>query len=147
MAIKYLVLQKNNKSQNNIFTNYLNATDEYGVENTHSIIRSQTYDRDDPELLRRKAKAICQSTTTQHNYRKQFTPPKSTIFLRSKLHQMKFEVANLLTDMFSRISDLTYNNEFNKTSLDEMLKSYLPNNASINTIHWDTIRQSSQNQH
>ncbi len=40
------------------FMEFLNTTDEYGVENAHSIIRSQTKDRDSSEMLQRKAKAI-----------------------------------------------------------------------------------------
>ena len=44
MDIKHLVVEKNNKPLYDIFKNHLNATDEYGIENTHSIIRSQTCD-------------------------------------------------------------------------------------------------------
>ena len=38
--------------------NSLNAFDEYPVENFHSILRAQTSEADDGELLRRKAKSL-----------------------------------------------------------------------------------------
>ena len=126
-----LFWKKNNKPLYEIFKNPLNVTDEYGVENAHSIIRSQTCEGDGPEILKRKAKAIFQSKSTQRNFRNQFTPQNNSIFSSSKLNQIKFKVAELLTGIFSRISELSLNNDFDNSSMDEMLKCYLPNNSSI----------------
>ena len=67
------------------FRSCLNATDKYGIENAHSIIRAQTNDGNTADFMQRKAKAIFQSKTNQGSFRSQFSPPKSCIFSRNNL--------------------------------------------------------------
>lgn len=110
----------------------LNATDEYGVENAHSIIRAQTNDVDTPEVMQRKVKAIFQNKTNQKTFRSQFSPPKSCIFSRNNLRQMKFLAANLIGDVFARIAELEDDSELGSSALDRMMKGFCPENSPIN---------------
>ena len=127
-----LYWKQNNQPLFDNFVSFLNTTDEYGVENAHSIIRSQTNDGDSSMLLERKAKAIFQSKHTQHSFRSHFTPPKNHIFSSNQLREMKFLAASVITDVFSRISELKIEMELGESSLDKMLKAYLPENCSVN---------------
>ena len=88
----------------NTIRQFITVTDEYPVENVHSIIRAQTCDGDSLEMLERKAKAVFQSRTSQFNFRSQFTPPNSYIFSHNQLKCLKVEGMNVLADIFSRIT-------------------------------------------
>eukprot|EP00112_Aurelia_sp_Birch-Aquarium-sp1_P017559 Seg4082.2 transcript_id=Seg4082.2/GoldUCD/mRNA.D3Y31 product="hypothetical protein" protein_id=Seg4082.2/GoldUCD/D3Y31 len=88
----------------NTLRRFLSATDEYPVENTHSIIRAQTCDGDSAEMLERKAKAVFQSKASQSNFRSHFTPPKNYIFRHNQLKSLTVEGASILSEILSRIA-------------------------------------------
>ena len=67
---------KNAPQLYNLLTNYITIFDEYLVENTHSILRSQTKVSDTANELREKAKSIFQSKDKQLHFRSFFTTPK-----------------------------------------------------------------------
>ena len=88
----------------NTLRRFLSATDEYPVENAHSIIRAQTCDGDSAETLERKAKVVFQSKAPQFNFRSQFTPPKNYIFRHNQGKSLKVEGATILSNILSRIA-------------------------------------------
>ncbi len=100
-----LFWKENNKKLYQTIRKFLSATDEYPVENTHSIIRAQTKDGDTPDLLQKRAKAVFQSKKSQHNFRSQFTPPKDYTFTQNQLQSLKIKGAKILTNLFKVISD------------------------------------------
>ncbi|XP_065055577.1 uncharacterized protein LOC135684101, partial [Rhopilema esculentum] len=55
----------------------LNAFDEYPVENFHSLLRSQTVQSDDAELISRKAKGVDSNKTTSAKFSSAFVRPKN----------------------------------------------------------------------
>ena len=118
----------------NCFRNFLNISDEYGVENAHSIIRAQTKDGDDPSTLKRKAMAVFQSKKSQHNFRSSFTPPKKSSFSHNQLKSLKLSAATHLTKMFSRISSLSFSPNFEDNPLDNMLKAFYSTDTKINSF-------------
>ena len=69
----------------NLLTNYITIFDEYPVENTHSILRSQTKVSDTADELRKKAKSIFQSRDKQSHFRSFFTTPKQFSFSHNQL--------------------------------------------------------------
>ena len=50
----------------NLIRNYIAIFDEYPVENTHSILRSQTKGSDSADELRKKAKSISSQRVNNH---------------------------------------------------------------------------------
>ncbi|KAL9975508.1 hypothetical protein ACROYT_G012677 [Oculina patagonica] len=88
----------------NLLKNYITIFDEYPVENTHSILRSQTKDYDTPDDLRKKAKSIFQSKEKQSHFRSFFTAPKQFSFSHNQLQFLKVKCAQLLSTMFRKIS-------------------------------------------
>ena len=80
-------------------------TDEYPVENTHSIIRGNTNPSDSPATMIHKAKTIFTSRETQHNFRSTFTPPKNYTFSRSQLKYLNLQSSKLLFDVFQDICE------------------------------------------
>ena len=73
----------------NLLTNYITIFDEYPVENTHSILRSQTKGSDTADELRKKAKSIFQSKDKQSHFRSFFTTPKQFSFSHNQLRFLK----------------------------------------------------------
>ena len=73
------------------------VSDEYPVENIHSIIRAQTQETDTADTLSNKVKAIFQSKQHQNNFRKHFTPPKTFSF------SIKMKAGNILADILQGI--------------------------------------------
>ena len=88
----------------NLLTNYITIFDEYPVENTHSILRSQTKGSDTADELRKKAKSIFQSKDKQSHFRSFFTTPKQFSFSHNQLRFLKVRCAQVLSSMFSKIS-------------------------------------------
>ena len=88
----------------NLLTNYITIFDEYPVENTHSILRSQTKVSDTATELRKKAKSIFQSKDKQSHFRSFFTTPKQFSFSHNQLRFLKVRCAQVLSSMFSKIS-------------------------------------------
>ena len=69
----------------NLLTNYITIFDEYPVENTHGILRSQTKVSDTANELRKKTKSIFQSKDKQSHFRSFFTTPKQSSFPHNQL--------------------------------------------------------------
>ena len=88
--------EKNNKELYDTLKQHINITDEYPVENTHSIIRGNTNSWDSAELLSFKARSILSSKDRQHNFRSYFTPPKGYTFSRKQLKYLEVKCAQLL---------------------------------------------------
>ena len=86
-----------------IYNNVTTITDEYPVENTHSIFRAQTKPHHTPEQLEQKAKEIFASKQEQHHFRSHFTPPKNYTFSRKQLTTLKTSAAKCLTAIFKKI--------------------------------------------
>ena len=74
--------------------------DEYGVENTHSILRAQTKPYYSVEQLVQKAKSIFASKSEQHNFRSAFTPPQYYSFTGKQLNSLKVKAATILKCIF-----------------------------------------------
>ena len=96
----------------NLFKRWHIVADEYPVENTHSIIRSQTSDLDTAEVLSKKVKATFQSKEKQKNFRSSFTPPTKFSFSISQLQFLKLKAATLLTSIFESIVHNPMNAKF-----------------------------------
>ena len=89
----------------NLFKNWLTISDEYPVENTHSIIRAQTNHSDTVAQLSRKVKSIFQSKVKQMNFRSTFTPPKHFSFSHGQLKFLKLQCSIFLTDLLTKITN------------------------------------------
>ena len=96
----------------NLFKNWLTISDEYPVENTHSIIRAQTKHSDTATQLTRKVKSIFQSKAKQMNFRSTFTPPKHFSFSHGQLKYLKLKCSIFLTDLLSKIANNPSNTSF-----------------------------------
>ena len=90
--------EENNKEIYETLKEYINITDEYPVENTHSIIRGNTNSWDSPQQLSFKAKSIFASKERQHNFRSYFTPPKLYTFSRKQLKSLEVKCADILVN-------------------------------------------------
>ena len=88
----------------NILRNYIAIFDEYPVENTHSILRSQTKGSDSADELRKRAKSIFQSKGKQSDYRSFFITPRQFSFSHNQLRLLKVRCAQALSSMFIKIS-------------------------------------------
>ena len=87
----------------NVFQNWLIISDEYPVENTHSIIRAQTKHSDTALLLTRKVKSMFQSKAKQMHFRSIFTPPKHFSFSHGQLKYLKLKCARFLADILAAV--------------------------------------------
>ena len=88
----------------NILRNYIAIFDEYPMENTHSILRSQTKGSDSADELRKRAKSIFQSKGKQSDYRSFFITPRQFSFSHNQLRLLKVRCAQALSSMFIKIS-------------------------------------------
>ena len=66
----------------------ITLVDEYGLENTHSILRAQTKPYYSVQQLVQKAKSIFASKSEQHNFRSAFTPPQYYSFTGKQLNSL-----------------------------------------------------------
>ena len=85
----------------------LHVTDEYPVENTHSILRANTSPNDSASELTKKAKMLFQSKANLHNFSSVYTPPKSFTFSKNQLKYLKLQTAKFLVRVFKFISGKT----------------------------------------
>ena len=113
---------------------YLVITDEYPVENTHSIIRAQTNDGDSPAMLSIKAKSVFQSKQEQHSFRTSLTPPKHFSFHHDQLEYLKIQSSEILSEIFARIADLLPGTELGESDLDKMLQIFHPSYSSLKVL-------------
>lgn len=113
----------------NILLNYLTITDEYPVENTHSILRAQTKPSDTAAQLTKKAKTIFQSKEKQCNFRSYFTSPKKFSFSHKQLKYLKVKCAEVLSSMFTAISQSP-----GKSSFPSKNQVILPNVCSSSPV-------------
>ena len=88
----------------NILRNYIAIFDEYLVENTHSILHSQTKGSDSADELRKRAKSVFQSKGKQSDYRSFFITPRQFSFSHNQLRLLKVRCAQALSSMFIKIS-------------------------------------------
>ena len=96
----------------NLFKNWLTVSDEYPVENTHSVIRAQTKHSDTAAILTRKVKSIFQSKAKQVNFRSIFTPPKQFSFSHGQLKYLKLKCSGFLANVLSGIRNNPSNTTF-----------------------------------
>ena len=87
-----------------LLQNHLNISDEYPVENTHSILRAQTNSSDTAADLTKKAKSSFQSKVKQSNFRSYFTPPKQFSFSHDQLRYLKVRCAQTLSSLIIKLS-------------------------------------------
>ena len=85
--------------------NNITLLDEYGVENTHSILRAQTKPYYTVEQLTQKAKSVFASKSEQHNFRSAFTPPQYYSFSGKQLNSLKLKAASVLKSIFVKKSN------------------------------------------
>ena len=83
----------------------ISCTDEYPVENAHSIIRSYTYAADDCETISKKAKMIFTSRNELKNFKSVFTPPKSFSFSRNVLRSLKVKAAEIIGNLLQSVTN------------------------------------------
>ena len=88
----------------NLLRNYTAIFDEYSVENTHSILRSQKKGSDSADELRKKAKSISSQRINMSHQRSFFTTPKQFSFSHNQLRSLKVRCAQALSSMFIKIS-------------------------------------------
>ena len=81
----------------NLLKARITHSDEYPVENTHSIIRAQTRHSDTAAQLVNKVKSIFVSKTKQANFHLNFTPPKHFAFSHGQLKYLKLKSSEFLT--------------------------------------------------
>jgi hypothetical protein len=98
----------------NLLKAWITLSDEYPVENTHSIIRAQTRHSDTAAQLVNKVKSIFVSKTKQANFCLNFTPSKHFAFSHGQLKYLKLKSSEFLT-----------------TTLEEIIK-----NQSSTTLHY-----------
>ena len=99
----------------NILRNYIAIFDEYPVENTHSILRSQTKGSDSADELRKRAKSIFQSKGKQSD-RSFFTTPRQFSFSHDQLRLLKVRCAQALSSMFIKISQSPRQSQFSSNN-------------------------------
>ena len=83
---------------NCILRNYIAIFDEYLVENTHSILHSQTKGSDSADELRKRAKSIFQSKGKQSDYRSFFITPRQFSFSHNQLRLLKVRCTKNLSE-------------------------------------------------
>ena len=83
---------------------YIASFGEYAVENTHSILCSQTKSSDTIDEFGTKEKYIFQSKDNQSHYRSFVTKPKQFYFSRNQLRVLKVKCAQVLSSMFLKVS-------------------------------------------
>lgn len=79
----------------NLLKNYITIFDEYPVENTHSMLRSQTKDSDMADDLRKKAKSIFQSKEKQSHFRSFFYCTKTVFVLAQSAAVSQSQVCSI----------------------------------------------------
>ena len=100
----------------NILANNIAITDEYPVENTHSIIRAQTRHCDSASQLEKKVKAIFQGKEKQSDFRNSFGRAQEPYFSHNELKNLKTNCAGHLSSVLQSIaknpskSSVQYNN-------------------------------------
>ena len=99
----------------NILRNYIAIFDEYLVENTHSILHSQTKGSDSADELRKRAKSIFQSKGKQSD-RSFFTTPRQFSFSHNQLRLLKVRCAQALSSMFIKISQSPRQSQFSSNN-------------------------------
>lgn len=94
----------------------ISCTDEYPVENAHSVIRSQTNSSDNCETISQKAKMVFTSKVELKYFKTVFTPPKTFSFTRSVLHALKVKAAKLIGELL-KLTTETEGAEYLSTKL------------------------------
>ncbi len=84
---------------------HLSFYDEYPVENFHSILRAQTSESDDGQLLRKKAKALDGSKLAASSFSSVYATPKKYAFSRDHLEVLKLKAARFLVTTLNEIKD------------------------------------------
>ena len=107
-----------------IFSKYISVTDEYGVENTHSIIRSKTKCHDSVQQIIEKAKSIFYDKKNLQNFQSNFEPPKNYTFSHSNMDKLKGKAANILIDKFKEVASVTSEELDTKEKLTKVLGTY-----------------------
>ena len=100
----------------NILRNYIAIFDEYLVENTHSILHSQTKGSDSADELRKRAKSVFQSKGKQSDYRSFFITPRQFSFSHNQLRLLKVRCAQALSSMFIKISQSPRQSQFSSNN-------------------------------
>ena len=104
----------------------------------HGILRSQTKVSDTANELRKQAKFIFQSKEKQSHFRSFFTTPKQFSFSHNQLRFLKVRCAQVLSSVFSKISQRTGQSLFsskNKSNRSAPTHVTLPNNVWLQQQH------------
>ena len=88
------------------FENNIASTDEYPIENAHSIIRANSQSADDCETMSNKAKMIFPSKIEMKNFKSVFTPPKSFTFSRSALKSLKVKAPGIISNILKLMTNV-----------------------------------------
>ena len=88
----------------NILSNNIAITDEYPVENTHSVIRAQTRHCDSASQLQKKVKAIFQGKEKQADFRNNFGHTQESYFSQNQLKNLKTNCAAHLSNILQSIA-------------------------------------------
>ena len=87
----------------NTFANHLNIIDESTDKYVHSAVRRHTTDSATIELLKETIEAVF--GTSMRQLREVFTPPKNYVFSRIQLKFLHSQVARVLVDKFTGITN------------------------------------------
>ena len=85
--------------------NILNAFDEYPVENFNSLLRAQSNEHGNGDILCRKLKGLNSRNDTSMAFKSTFVIPKSYTFGRGRLEQVKTLAAKFLVNTFDEIKN------------------------------------------
>ena len=86
-----------------VLQHHLQAVDEYGVENFHSVLRAQTSVSSTPEEITRKAREISATKDIMRQFKTQFDPPRSATFSHNQPKALKVKSASFIMKKFSTI--------------------------------------------
>ena len=101
----------------NIMANNITITDEYPVENAHSIIRAQIRHCDSAEQLQRKVKSIFQSKEKQADFRDNFTQAQESYFSQNQLKALKTKSVGHLFAVIQSMLAINQSQSFNTKAL------------------------------
>ena len=86
--------------------NNLHLTDEYPIENFHSLLRARTNEWDTPAAIQRKARLIDANKHNLQHFSTYFVPPKRAMLNHNQLRRLKVKCAKYL---LSIVDDICHN--------------------------------------
>ena len=86
-----------------VMSRYLNAFDEYPVENFHSILRGRTNSTDTGEQIFLKAREIDICKHELHDFKSWFVPQRTYNFSPKRIKMLKLKAAQFLVGKFATL--------------------------------------------